>query len=64
MIPGVNITEKTSVVSINGAVALGGALRLSAGVLGGRVPLRKLLGSKEHLDWPKIDLNMTKIITI
>ena len=26
-------------------------------------PLKKLLGSKENLDWLKIDLNMAKIIT-
>ena len=34
------------------------ALRLSARVL------RKLSGSKEHLDWLKIDLNVAKIITV
>ena len=34
------------------------ALRLSARVL------RKLSGSKEHLDWLKIDLNAAKIITV
>ena len=27
-------------------------------------PLRKFLGAKEHLNWVKIDLNATKIITI
>ena len=27
-------------------------------------PLRKFLGSKEHLDWLKIGLNMTEIFTI
>ena len=26
--------------------------------------LRRFLGSKEHLDWLKIDLNTTKIIAI
>ena len=26
--------------------------------------LRKLLGSKEHLDWLKIDLNVVKIVTV
>ena len=26
--------------------------------------LRKFLGSKEHLDWLKIDLNVTEIITV
>ena len=34
------------------------ALRFSARVL------RKLSGSKEHLDWLKIDLNAAKIITV
>ena len=29
----------------------------------GQSPLGKILGSKENLDWLKIDLNMTKIIT-
>ena len=27
-------------------------------------PLRKFLGSKEHLNWLKIDLNAAEIITI
>ena len=27
-------------------------------------PLREFLGSKEHLDWLKIELNATKIITL
>ena len=27
-------------------------------------PLRKFLGSKEHLDWLKIGLNMAEIFTI
>ena len=27
-------------------------------------PLRKILGSKEHLDWLKTDLNATEIITV
>ena len=30
----------------------------------GQNALRKLSGSKEHLDWLKIDLNAAKIITI
>ena len=30
----------------------------------GRSSLRKFLGSKEHLDWLKIDLNVAKIITV
>ena len=28
------------------------------------IPLRKFLGSKEHLDWLKIVLNVAKIITV
>ena len=30
----------------------------------GQSPLRKFEGSREHLDWLKIDLNMAEIITI
>ena len=30
----------------------------------GSIPLRKVLGSKEHLDWLKLDLNTGKIITV
>ena len=29
----------------------------------GQSPLRKILGSKEHLGWLKIDLNAAEIIT-
>ena len=48
MIPGVNmIGRKVSVASVNVAGGSGGSLR----------PLRKFLGSKEHLDWLKKDLN-------
>ena len=36
----------------------------SAGVLRGGALREKNLGSKEHLDWLKIDLNGTKIITV
>ena len=55
MIPGVNIiNRKVSVTSINGAGGSGGSLR----------PLRKFWGSKEHLDWLKINLNVTKVITV
>ena len=48
-----------------GALGGGGgeALRLSRGFRG-QNPLRKLLGSKEHLDWLKIDLNAAKVITV
>ena len=42
----------------------GGALSSPAGVLGSGALLRKLLGSKQHLDWLKTDLNAAKIITV
>ena len=71
--PGVNIREKASAASANRAGGLLGAgcsetLSLWAGILGEpqrkpQSPLRKLAGSKEHLDWLKIDLNVAKIIT-
>ena len=55
MIPGVNITSrKASIASINGAGVSGGALS----------PSVEVLGFKEHLDWLKIDLNATEIITV
>ena len=38
-----------------------GVLSPSAGDLGGAVPLGKFVGSKEHLDWLKIDLNAVEI---
>ena len=41
-------SRKASIMSVNGAE---------------QRPLKKLLGSKENLDWLKIDLNMAKIIT-
>ena len=30
----------------------------------GQSPLSKVLGSKKHLDWLKIDLNAAEIITV
>ena len=64
-IPGVNIIRgKVCVVSINRAGGSRGCSEpLSRGFMGKR-PLRKFLCSKEHLDWPKIDLNAAKIITV
>ena len=35
-----------------------------SGVFRGGAPVRKLLGSTEHLDWLKIDLNVVKKITV
>ena len=53
MIPGVNIIDrKVSVASVN---------ECSETTVG---PLRKFLGSKEHVNWLKIDLNAAEIITI
>ena len=53
MIPEVNIiSRKVSIASVNRAGGSGGALRPSA----------VFLGSKEYLDWLKIDLNAAKII--
>ena len=58
MIPGANIiSRKASVASVNRA---GGSEPLSRGFRGWS-PIRKFLGSKEHLDWLKIDLNTAKI---
>ena len=58
MIPGANIiSRKASVASVNRA---GGSEPLSRGFRG-LSPIRKVLGSKEHLDWLKIDLNTAKI---
>ena len=65
MTPGVNI-GKASATSINRAQGLGGGGSGGSATLSrdfrGQSPLRKLLGSKEHLDWLKIDLNAAKVI--
>ena len=54
MFPGVNeISWKANVANINRAGGSGVTWSLSAGVL----------GSKEHLDLLKIDMNVTEIIT-
>ena len=61
MIPGANIISgKATVVSINRA---GGSESISRGFRGWS-PLRKFLGSKEHLDWLKIDLSVVEIRTV
>ena len=66
MTPGVNIIGKASATSINRAQGLGGGGSGGSATLSrdfrGQSPLRKLLGSKEHLDWLKIDLNAAKVI--
>ena len=50
--------QKSKLASVNGA---GGVWELSETPAR---PLRKFLGLKEHLNWPKIDLNAAGIITI
>ena len=61
MIPGANIiSRKASVASVNRA---GGSEPLSRGFRGWS-PIRKFLGSKEHLDWLKTDLNAVEIRTV
>ena len=57
MILGANIISgKASAASVNRS---GGYEPLSRGFRGWS-PLKKYLGSKEHLDWLKIDLNGSK----
>ena len=65
MIPEVNIiSRKTSVESFNRVGGSGGHSESLSKDFRGKSPLRKCLGSKEHLDWLKIDLNVAKIITV
>ena len=59
------ISGKASVASVNGAGGSeekggGGALCYSAGILDTQ---KNFLGSNEHLDWLKIDLNAAEIIS-
>ena len=58
------ISGKTSVASVNGAGVSGVCSELLSGGFGGWSPLRKFLGSKEHLDWLKIGLDSAEIITV
>ena len=55
------IGRTVSVTSANQAGGSGGVLRSQLQFQG---ILRKILGSKEHVDWLKIDLNVAEIITI
>ena len=65
MIPEVNIiSEKASVVSVNGAGGSGGGSESLSGDFRGQSPLRKFLGSKEHLNQLETDLNLAEIITV
>ena len=65
MIPGVNIISgKASVASINEDEGSGGHSEPLSRRFEGRSSLRKFLGSKKHLDWPKIALNVVEISTV
>ena len=65
LMPGMNIIgRKVSIASINWAGGSGGCFGTPAGDFSGQSTLRNLLGSKEHLDWLKIDLNVAEIITV
>ena len=65
MMPGVNINSgKARIASVNVAVGSGGYSECLSRSFRGQIPLRKFLGSKEHLDLLKIDLNVNKIITV
>ena len=65
MIPGVNIiSRKASVASINKDEGSGGHSGPLSRRFEVRSSLRKFLGSEEHLDWPKIALNVVEISTV
>ena len=65
MIPGVNIIRgKARVASVNGAGMSGRDSQPLSRRFRGRSSLWKFLGSKEHLDWLKIDLNVAEIRTV
>ena len=64
MIPGVNtIDGKVSIASVNGAGG-SGVFWDPNGDFREHNTLRKYLGSEEHLDWLKIDLNVAKIYSV
>ena len=58
------ISGKASIVSISEAGVSGRCTEPLRMGFRGWSPLRKLLGSKENLDWLKIDLNTAKIIIV
>ena len=65
MIPGVNIIGgKVSIASVNRAGGLEYSETPARVWGGGGSSLRKILGSKEHLDRLKIDLNEAETITV
>ena len=57
------ISGKASVASVNGAGVSGVCSEPFSRVFKGWSLLKKF-GSKEHLDWLKIDLNAAEIITV
>ena len=64
MLPRLNIIGgKMSLVSSYGGGGSGGVLTPLQGFRG-RSTLRKFLGSKEYVDWLKIELNTAEIITV
>ena len=56
--------EKAGTASANRAGESGGHPEPLSGDFRGQSPLRKILGSKEHLAWLKIVLNVTEITTV
>ena len=65
LISGVNIFGgKVSVAIVNGSGGSGGRSESPSGVFRGRTPIKKILRSKGHLYWLKIDLNVAEIITV
>ena len=61
MIPGVNIIGRKVCSEIQWSWVGRGVCGCSETPAG---PLRKFLGSEEHLNWLKIDLNEAEIITV
>ena len=65
MIPEVNIIGgKASIANVNGAGGSGGSSESLSRDFRWQSPLRKVLGSKEHLNYLEIDLNAAEIIPV
>ena len=58
------INKKASVASINRAEGFGGQSEPLSGGFREQIPLRKILGSKDHLERLKIYLKVAEIITV
>ena len=58
------ISRRASIASVNRAGVSGACPEPLSEVFRGWSPLRKFLGSREHLDLLKIDLNAAEIITV